>query len=352
MSRRMKIAPSRSARRSPASQSARSMSAPSPIRRAVPAPRLSRAGMPATPEEVYDTVLEVIGRTPLVRLHKVTRGIRADLVAKLEYLNPGGSVKDRIGPAMIEDAERRGLLRPGGTIVEATSGNTGVGVAIAAAVRGYRTIFVMPDKMSEEKIRLLRAFGARVIITPTAVAPEDPRSYYSVSRRIAEETPNSFYANQYANPANPQAHYDSTGPEIWRQTGGRLDVVVASMGTGGTISGAGKFLKERHPGLRVIGVDPVGSVFYDYFKTGTMPEPHTYKVEGIGEDFLPKTMDFSVVDDVVQVSDREAFLTTRRLVREEGLFCGGSGGAAVARALKEAPTPPEDGGRPRAVVIP
>src|SRR5438876_749737 len=209
------------------------------VRRTLPAMRPGRAGMPATPEEVYDTVLEVIGRTPLVRLHKVTRGIRADLVAKLEYLNPGGSVKDRIGPAMIEDAERRGLLRPGGTIVEATSGNTGVGVAIAAAVRGYRTIFVMPDKMSEEKIRLLRAFGARVIITPTAVAPEDPRSYYNVSRRIAEETPNSFYANQYANPANPHAHYDSTGPEIWRQTGGRLDVVVASMGTGGTISGAG-----------------------------------------------------------------------------------------------------------------
>ena len=321
------------------------------VRRALPAPRLSRAGMPATPEEVYDTVLEVIGRTPLVRLHKVTRGIRADLVAKLEYLNPGGSVKDRIGPAMIEDAERRGLLRPGGTIVEATSGNTGVGVAIAAAVRGYRTIFVMPDKMSEEKIRLLRAFGARVIITPTAVAPEDPRSYYNVSRRIAEETPNSFYANQYANPANPHAHYDSTGPEIWRQTGGRLDVVVASMGTGGTISGAGKFLKERHPGLRVIGVDPVGSVFYDYFKTGTMPEPHTYKVEGIGEDFLPKTMDFSVLDDVVQVSDRDAFLTTRRLVREEGLFCGGSGGAAVAGALKYARTLPEMGAGLRMVVI-
>ncbi|OLD51194.1 MAG: pyridoxal-5'-phosphate-dependent protein subunit beta, partial [Armatimonadetes bacterium 13_1_40CM_3_65_7] len=310
-----------------------------------------RAGTPATPDEVYDTVLEVIGRTPLVRLHKVTRGIRADLVAKLEYLNPGGSVKDRIGPTMIEDAERRGLLRPGGTIVEATSGNTGVGVAIAAAVRGYRTIFVMPDKMSEEKIRLLRAFGARVIITPTAVAPEDPRSYYSVSRRIAEETPNSFYANQYANPANPQAHYDTTGPEIWRQAGGRLDAVVASMGTGGTISGAGKFLKEHHPGLRIIGVDPVGSVFFEYFKTGKLPEPHTYKVEGIGEDFLPKTMDFSVVDDVVQVTDREAFLTTRRLVREEGLFCGGSGGAAVAGALKYLRALPDTGAGLRVVVI-
>ena len=351
MSRRVKIAPSRGARRPAASHGAGSVSAPSRIRRTRPSTGPGRAGTPATPDEVYDTVLEVIGRTPLVRLHKVTRGIRADLVAKLEYLNPGGSVKDRIGPTMIEDAERRGLLRPGGTIVEATSGNTGVGVAIAAAVRGYRTIFVMPDKMSEEKIRLLRAFGARVIITPTAVAPQDPRSYYSVSRRIAEETPNSFYANQYANPANPQAHYDTTGPEIWRQAGGRLDVVVASMGTGGTISGAGKFLKERHPGLRIIGVDPVGSVFFEYFKTGKLPEPHTYKVEGIGEDFLPKTMDFSVVDDVVQDTDREAFLTTRRLVREEGLFCGGSSGAAVAGGLKYLRALPDTGAGLRVVVI-
>ncbi|MDR7467617.1 MAG: cystathionine beta-synthase [Armatimonadota bacterium] len=302
-------------------------------------------------EEICDTILEVIGRTPLVRLHKVTRGVRAEVVAKLEFLNPGGSVKDRIGPAMIEEAERSGALRPGGTIVEATSGNTGVGLAIAAAVRGYRTIFVMPDKMSEEKIRLLRAFGARVVITPTAVAPEDPRSYYSVSRRLAQETPNAFYANQYANPANPQAHYRTTGPEIWRQTGGRIDLLVVAMGTGGTISGAGRYLKERQPRLRVIGVDPVGSVFYEYFRTGRLPEPHTYKVEGIGEDFLPQTMDFSVLDDVVQVSDREAFLTARRLVREEGIFCGGSGGAAVAGAVKYLRTLPETGAGLRAVVI-
>ena len=302
-------------------------------------------------EEIYDSVLEIMGDTPVVRLHKVTRGCRAEIVAKLEFLNPGGSVKDRIGPAMIEDAERSGKLRPGGTIVEATSGNTGVGLAIAAAVRGYKTIFVMPDKMSEEKIRLLRAFGARVVITPTAVAPGDPRSYYNVSRRIAEETPNSYYANQYSNPANPQAHYETTGPEIWRQTGGKVDLFVATMGTGGTISGAGRYLKEQNPKLRVIGIDPVGSVFYEYFRTKKMPEPHTYKVEGIGEDFLPETMDFSVVNEVVQVGDRESFVTARRLVREEGIFCGGSSGTAVAGALKYLRTLPDGGAGLRAVVI-
>src|SRR3990172_238414 len=302
-------------------------------------------------EEIYDSVLEIMGDTPVVRLHKVTRGCRAEIVAKLEFLNPGGSVKDRIGPSMIDDAERSGKLRPGGTIVEATSGNTGVGLAIAAAVRGYKTIFVMPDKMSEEKIRLLRAFGARVVITPTAVAPEDPRSYYNVSRRIAEETPNSYYANQYSNPANPQAHYETTGPEIWRQTGGKVDLFVATMGTGGTISGAGRYLKEQNPKLRVIGIDPVGSVFYEYFRTKKMPEPHTYKVEGIGEDFLPETMDFSVVNEVVQVGGRESFVTARRLVREEGIFCGGSSGTAVAGALKYLRTLPDGGAGLRAVVI-
>lgn len=288
----------------------------------------------STALEIKQNILEAIGNTPLVRLNKVVGDIKATVLAKCEFMNPGGSVKDRIGIAMLEDAERRGLIKPGGTIVEPTSGNTGVGLAIAAAIKGYKCIFVMPDKMSEEKIRQLRAFGARVVITPTAVEPDDPRSYYSVSRRIAEETPNAILAGQYWNAANPDAHYRTTGPEIWRQTGGTISIFVAGMGTGGTISGTSRYLKEQNPAVITVGVDPVGSLYTEYFRTGQLGTAHSYKVEGVGEDFLPTTMDFSVVDDVVQVGDKEAFLMTRRLVREEGLFVGGSSGMAVAGALR------------------
>ncbi len=285
---------------------------------------------------VYDSIIETIGHTPLVRLNSVAADLPCQVLAKVEFFNPGGSVKDRIGPAIIADAERSGLLQPGGTIIEATSGNTGVGLAIAAAVRGYRCVFVMPDKMSQEKILLLRAFGARVVVTPTAVEPDDPRSYYSVARRLVQETPNAVLANQYHNPVNPQAHYDSTGPEIWRQTRGRVTHFVAGMGTGGTISGAGRYLKEQNPRLKVIGVDPMGSILYELHRSGRHTQAESYKVEGIGEDFLPGTTDMQVIDTVVQVGDRESFMMTRRLVREEGIFCGGSCGTAVSGALRYA----------------
>jgi len=281
-------------------------------------------------------VIDAIGNTPIVKLNKVATHVKSDIYVKLEYLNPGGSMKDRVALAIIKDAERRGLLGPGSTIIEATSGNTGAGLALVAAVRGYKCIFVMPDKMSVEKIAALRAFGAKVVICPTAVEPDDPRSYYEVTKRLVRETPNSYHSNQYHNPANPEAHYISTAPEIWEQTGGELDVFVAGMGTGGTISGCGKYFKEKKPGFQVVGVDPIGSLYYEYVKTGRMTKPFSYYVEGIGEDFLPSTMNLEIVDTIMRVDDKECFHMTRELVRQEGIFCGGSCGAAVAGAIRYA----------------
>jgi cystathionine beta-synthase len=279
----------------------------------------------------YPTILELVGATPIVRLPKLSPAGGGDVLAKLEYLNPGGSVKDRIGLPMIEAAEREGKLKPGGTIVEPTSGNTGVGLAIGAAIKGYRCIFVMPDKMSQEKIALLRAYGAEVVITPTAVEHDSPESYYSVSDRLAEEIPGGYKPDQYSNMANPEAHYALTGPEMWEQTdGGDIDAIVISVGTGGTISGVGRYFKERKPEVLIVGADPEGSV-YTAKADGDL---HPYLVEGIGKDTWPQTMDPKVVDEWVRVSDRESFRWARRLAREEGILSGGSGGTSVFAAVQ------------------
>ncbi len=293
-------------------------------------------------KKIYSSIIETIGDTPLIELNKITRGIKARVLAKVEYFNPGGSVKDRIAHSIIDAAEKNGTLKPGGMIVEATSGNTGAGLALIAAVRGYKAIFTMPDKMSNEKIRLLKAYGADVIVCPTHVPADSPESYYEVAKKLVRENPNAILANQYFNPDNPIAHYRTTGPEIWEQTEGKIDYFVAGMGTGGTISGTAKYLKEKNPDIKVIGADPVGSILKEYFYTKNVGEARPYKVEGVGEDIIPGTMDFSVIDEVIDIDDKECFLTARRLASEEGLLVGGSCGLAAAVALRVARDLPAD----------
>jgi cystathionine beta-synthase len=286
-------------------------------------------GTPATGRQadIKDSILDTVGETPLVRLSRIGQGLRPQIVAKIESFNPGGSIKDRVAVRLIEAAERDGRLRPGGTIIEPTSGNTGTGLAIAARLKGYRVIAVMPDKMSKEKIDLLRAYGAEVVVAPTDVAPDSPQSYYRVADRLTQEIPGAFQPNQYANPANPQTHYETTGPELWRQSNGQITHLVVGVGTGGTITGMARYLKERSPEIQIIGADPVGSIYSN-------EEVHPYLVEGVGEDFWPETFDPSVVDRYITVSDRDSFLTTRRLAHEEGLLVGGSCGLAVHAALQ------------------
>ena len=283
-----------------------------------------------------NNILEAIGHTPLIRLNRVAKDVPPEVFVKADYLNPGGSMKDRIAVRMIDEAERKGQLKPGGTIIEGTSGNTGIGLALVAAVRGYKVVFTVTDKQSREKIDSLKAFGAEVIVCPTAVEPEDPRSYYSVAKKLAREIPNSYYPNQYENPNNPEAHYHTSGPEIWKDTEGKITHFVCGLGTGGTATGVGRFLKEQNPAIKIIGVDPLGSLYHEYFKTRNIGTAHPYVVEGIGEDILPSTMDFSVLDDVLQVDDEECFLWARRLAKREGIFTGGSGGGCVSAAIRVA----------------
>ncbi len=285
---------------------------------------------------IKTNILEAIGNTPLLRLHKVVDPKAATVLAKCEFMNPTGSVKDRMALHIIEEAERSGALKPGGVIVENTSGNTGLSLAMVAAVKGYRCVFTMPDKMSQEKTDMLKAFGAEVVITPTDVPGDSPEHYVAQAKRIAMQTPNAFYVNQYHNPSNIDAHYKSTAAEIWEQTGGQFHAFVAGTGTGGTLSGVGRFIKERTKEIKVVGVDPIGSVHYDYFYKKELIQPQVYKVEGIGEDILCEALDFSVVDAMIQTDDAQAFAMARRLLREEGLFCGGSSGAIVHGALQVA----------------
>lgn len=284
----------------------------------------------------YENVLGLIGHTPLVKLNHITGGIKATVLAKMENLNPGASVKDRIGIAMIEAAERDGVLKPGGTIIEATSGNTGIGLALAAAVKGYRCIFVMSDKSAIEKVRYLKALGADVVVAPASAKPGTPDHYISIAKRIAAETPNSFYPDQYSHPANPAAHYRTTGPELWEQTEGKITHFVAGLGTGGTISGVGRFLKEKNPGIKIIGADPYGSIFKTYKETGKIIEATPYLVEGIGQEIVPGNVHIKYVDEIINVTDRESFDLSRQLGRVEGIFCGASTGTNLAAALRAA----------------
>jgi cystathionine beta-synthase len=290
----------------------------------------------STMSKIAPDILAAIGHTPMVRINRITRGVPGTVVAKLETFNPGNSIKDRMAVKMIEDAERAGKLKPGGTIIEGTSGNTGMGLAIAAVIKGYRCIFTTTDKQSKEKIDALKAFGAEVIVCPTNVDPEDPRSYYSVSSRLEKEVPNSWKANQYDNLSNTAAHYEQTGPEIWEQTDGRVTQLVVGVGTGGTVSGVGRYLKERNPKIKVWGIDTYGSVFKKYKETGIFDknEIYPYVTEGIGEDFLPRNVDFDVIDHFEKVTDKNAALMTRRIAREEGIFAGNSAGAAMAGLLQ------------------